>query len=147
MFEQVIYQHQLLAIIIYAQFSKPGVHFFTPDEFSQQLAYINHPTGKTIQPHVHNFSPRQVQCTQEVLLIKKGELRVDFYSNQQQYIESRILGAGDTILLVSGGHGFEVIEEVEMMEVKQGPYFGGLDTTRFVGIEKNQSKLLEDIQR
>lgn len=76
--------------------------------------------------------------TQEVLFIKKGKLRVDFYDDDEQYIESRILEAGDVILLVSGGHGFTVIEEVEMIEVKQGPYSGDEDKKRFPGIGDNE---------
>ncbi len=69
-------------------------------------------------------------------MIKKGKLRVDFYSEQQQYLESRVLVDGDVILLVMGGHGFEVLEEIEMIEVKQGPYIGEQDKTRFTGITK-----------
>lgn len=75
--------------------------------------------------------------TQEVLFIKKGKLRVDFYDDNEQYLESRILEAGDVILLVSGGHGFTVLEEVEMIEVKQGPYSGDQDKRRFTGIGDN----------
>jgi hypothetical protein len=142
MIEQVASHDQLLALIISHRFNKPGIHFFTPDELSQQLAYMHHPTGKIIPPHVHNPVPRQVTYTQEVLFIKAGKLRVDFYTDQQQYLESRILEAGDTILLVTGGHGFEVLEEVEMIEVKQGPYVGDLDKTRFQGITAPQAKIV-----
>ncbi len=131
--EQITHNNCLLAIIICSSFSKPGIHFFTLDTFSQQLAYIKHPAGKSIQPHVHNPVPREVYYTQEVLLIKKGKLRVDFYSEQQEYLESRLLVAGDVVLLIAGGHGFEIIEEVEMIEVKQGPYVGEGDKTRFSG--------------
>jgi hypothetical protein len=142
MIEQIASHDQLLALIISHRFNKPGIHFFTPDELSQQLAYMHHPTGKIIPPHVHNPVPRQVTYTQEVLFIKAGKLRVDFYTDQQQYLESRILEAGDTILLVTGGHGFEVLEEVEMIEVKQGPYVGDLDKTRFQGITAPQAKIV-----
>ena len=75
---------QLLAIIISHRFSEPGIHFFTPDNLSQQLAYMRHPTGKEIPPHVHNPVAREVKFTQEVLFIKKGKLRVDFYSDPSQ---------------------------------------------------------------
>lgn len=132
--QQITYENQLFAIIISSKFSQPGIHFFTPNDLSQQLAYMRHPAGKVIQPHIHNSVSREVCYTQEVLLIKKGKLRVDFYNEQQQYLESRLLEAGDVILLVSGGHGFEVVEEVEMIEVKQGPYVGEHDKTRFTGI-------------
>ena len=123
---------RLYAIILKAGFCEYGVHFVTPDEFSQQLAYMRHPAGKVIAPHVHNQVPRTVQYTLEVLVLKKGKLRVDFYDEKQVYLHSRVLEAGDVILLATGGHGFEVLEEVEMLEVKQGPYTGEGDKTRFV---------------
>src|SRR5437762_6989000 len=110
----------ILAMIIRCEFSEQGIHFFTERELSQQLAFMRHPTGKLIEPHLHNPVPREVQFTQEVLFIRKGELRVDFYDVDQEYLESCILRAGDVVLLIKGGHGFEVIEEVEMIEVKQG---------------------------
>ena len=95
---------------------------------------MKHPKGKTIQPHVHNPVKREVHYTQEVLFIKKGKLQVDFYSDKQEYLESRILEAGDVILLIQGGHGFKALEELEMFEVKQGPYAGDSDKTRFDSI-------------
>lgn len=142
MIEKITYHQQLLALIVSHQFNKPGIHFFSPDDLSQQLAYMRHPTGKIIQPHVHNPVPREVEYTQEVLFIKKGRLRVDFYNNNQEYLESRLLEAGDVILLVTGGHGFEVVEEIEMIEVKQGPYVGERDKTRFQGITNKQAQIL-----
>jgi mannose-6-phosphate isomerase-like protein (cupin superfamily) len=129
----------LLALIVPNQFSEPGIHFFTPNEFSQQLAYMHHPEGKIIPPHVHNPVTREVRYTLEVLFIKKGRLRVDFYKSDRSYLESRILGAGDTILLATGGHGFEALDELEMIEVKQGPYAGEADKTRFVGITSEKA--------
>lgn len=127
-------KNKLLAIIIRSSYAYDGVKFLTPDEYSQQIAYMHHPEGKIIDAHVHNLVHRNVVLTQEVLFIKKGKLRVDFYDDYQDYLESCILNEGDTILLSSGGHGFKVIEEVEMIEVKQGPYSGENDKTRFAGI-------------
>ena len=143
MIENITYHNQLLALIVSHRYNEPGIHFFTPNELSQQLAYMHHPVGKIIQPHVHNPVTREVQYTQEVLFIKRGKLRVDFYNDQQQYLESRILRSGDVILLVTGGHGFEVLEEIEMIEVKQGPYVGEQDKTRFIGITAEQVKIVE----
>jgi mannose-6-phosphate isomerase-like protein (cupin superfamily) len=144
MIEEITFDGQLLALIVSHRFNEPGIHFFTPDELSQQLAYMHHPAGKVIQPHVHNPVPREVTYTQEVLFIKAGKLRVDFYTEQQHYLESRILEAGDTILLVTGGHGFEMLEAVEMLEVKQGPYVGEQDKTRFEGRPTVPAKVLAD---
>jgi mannose-6-phosphate isomerase-like protein (cupin superfamily) len=143
--EEIIYEGRLLAIIVSSRFDEPGIHFFTPNELSQQLAYMSHPTGRIIPPHVHNPVVREVQYTQEALFIRKGKLRVDFYSSEQQYIDSRILLAGDVILLITGGHGFEVIEDLEMIEIKQGPYVGEQDKTRFVGIDAAQAKVVEGV--
>ena len=121
----------IMAIIIPSTFKKEGIQFFTPDDFSQQLAYMQHPMGKKIQPHVHNLIMREVHFTQEVLVVRKGKMRVDFFSNEQDYLESCVLETGDVILLASGGHGFEMLEETEMIEIKQGPFAGDRDKTRF----------------
>jgi len=131
----------LLAIIISNKFNEPGIHFFTPDDFSQQLAYMKHPKGKTIIPHVHNPVQRKVEYTQEILFIKSGKIRVDFYNSDQKYLESYILSQHDVILLIEGGHGFEVLEELEMFEIKQGPYAGEKDKTRFTGISSLDAEI------
>ena len=131
----------LLAMIIKDSYSKPGISFFTPDELSQQLAYMKHPSGTKIEPHVHNPVRREVHYTQEVLIIKRGILRVDFYDDNKTYLKSHILEKGDVILLIEGGHGFEVIEEVEMVEVKQGPYAGDDDKTRFDPVSMDNVRL------
>ena len=130
-FELITYQSQTMAIIVRENFHKQGIHFFTPNDYSQQLAYMSHPTGKEIQPHVHKKVQREVHYTQETLFIRRGKLQVDFYSDAQQYLESRVLGAGDVILLIKGGHGFKVLEDLEMFEVKQGPYAGDEDKIKF----------------
>lgn len=137
--EKIVHKDEVLAIIVRKGFHEPGIHFVTPDEYSQQLAYMRHPAGKLIEPHRHNPVPREVQYTQEVLFITKGVLRIDFYDNKDSYLHSRTLEGGDVIILVSGGHGFQVIEEVEMFEVKQGPYVGEADKTRFAGVQSNQN--------
>lgn len=135
MIEEIRHQGELHAIIIPSSHRAPGVEFFTPPEFSQQLGYMRHGAGHVIDPHMHNQVRREVRYTQEVLFIRRGRLRVNFYDEQRGFLESRELSAGDVVLLVIGGHGFEVIDEVEMVEVKQGPYLDDNDKTRFVGVE------------
>ena len=131
MIEKITYNDAELAIIVRSSFSQPGINFFTPNDYSQQLAYMSHPTGKEIQPHVHKKVQREVHYTQETLFIRKGKLQVDFYTDEQAFLESRILEAGDVILLIKGGHGFKVLEDLEMFEVKQGPYAGDEDKIKF----------------
>ena len=141
MLEKIIYNELLLAVIIRNSFSKEGIHFFTPGDFSQQLGYMNRPENYEIPPHVHNLVPRTVTLTQEVLFIKSGRIRVDFYDNAKIYLESRILCAGDVILLADGGHGFKMLEQSEIIEVKQGPYCGEMDKIRFAPIDDNSVEL------
>lgn len=131
MIENIEYNEITLAIIIRSNYKKDGISFFTPDDYSQQLGYMNRPEGYIIEPHVHNIVERKVSLTQEVLFVKSGKVRIDFYNDNKEYLESRILEAGDIILLANGGHGFEMLENSEMIEVKQGPYCGDLDKTRF----------------
>jgi len=142
--EQIAVAGEILAIIVRGNFSDLGVHFLTPNGFSQQLGYIQHPAGKLIQPHIHKPVERAVNFTQEVLFVRRGKIRIDFYSNHQEYIESRILEAGDIVLLASAGHGFEVLEEVELFEVKQGPYVESEDKVRFEGISSDQAVVKDE---
>jgi mannose-6-phosphate isomerase-like protein (cupin superfamily) len=129
--EQVIHKKVLYALIIRRDFQQPGVHFFTPGDFSQQLGYMSHPTGHVIEPHVHREVARSVRRTQEVLVIRRGRLKVEFYDEGQHPVGSCVLESGDLILLVQGGHGFEVLEACDMIEIKQGPYLGDEDKIRF----------------
>jgi mannose-6-phosphate isomerase-like protein (cupin superfamily) len=124
-----------------ARYHSDGIRFFTPDDFSQQLGYMNRPRGHIIPPHVHNPVQRSVHYTKEALFVRSGKLRVDFYDDDQTYLESRILEAGDVILLAYGGHGFEMLEPTEVIEVKQGPYAGEADQTIFAPIPANKVRL------
>ena len=140
MLEKIIYNNLTLSIIIRKDYQKQGIEFFTNDEDSQQLGYMNRPKDYVIPPHRHNLVKRDVHLTQEVLFIKSGKVRVDFFDNQQLYIKSTILYPGDVILLSDGGHGFKMLEESEMIEVKQGPYCGEQDKVRFDAINDNDVK-------
>jgi len=131
MIDHINHDGRCLATILRTAYCKHGIQFFTPDEYSQQLAYMNRPAGYVIKPHVHNVVVRQVQFTKEVLFIKTGKVRVDFYDDKCCYLESSILYCGDVILLAFGGHGFEMLEHSEIIEVKQGPYAGEADKKRF----------------
>jgi mannose-6-phosphate isomerase-like protein (cupin superfamily) len=129
--ETIVHGLEPIALIIKAQYEEPGIHFFTPANFSQQVALMKHPAGHKISPHVHNVLVRQVLYTQEVLLIRRGRVKVDLYSSAKEFIASKILEKGDVILLCGGGHSFEFLEETVMVEVKQGPYTGEGDKTKF----------------
>lgn len=141
--EKIIIDGKLLAIVLRADFKKEGVEFFTPSDYTQQLAYMNRPKGYVVKAHMHNAVKREILFTRETLLIRSGKIRVDFYSDNKEYAESRILQAGDVLLIVGGGHGFEFIEAGEIIEVKQGPYFEEKDAVKFEPVNKSQLKVRE----
>jgi hypothetical protein len=128
---KIEYENKTIAIIIPSEYEKEGIHFFTPDDYSQQLAYMKRPKQYKIKPHIHNHVQRAVFNTLETIFIRKGRVRVDIYTEEKIFFKSSELNTGDVMLLVSGGHGFEMIEESEMIEVKQGPYAGDMDKERF----------------
>lgn len=134
MIERICHAGEELALILRRDFKAEGITFLTASDDSQQLGYMNRPAGYVIPPHVHNPVTREVRYTKEVLFVRSGRVRVDFYTERQRYIESTVVEAGDVILLAYGGHGFEMLEPTEMIEVKQGPYVGEQDKTRFAGV-------------
>ncbi|MFM7665357.1 MAG: hypothetical protein ACKOI3_08440 [Actinomycetota bacterium] len=127
--EEVKIDGRVAAIIVRNEFRPDGIQFVTPDDYSQQLGYMRRPAGYVIQPHIHLQVDRQASFTQEVLYMRKGRVRVDFYREDESYVDSREISTGDVILLSTGGHGFEMLEESELIEVKQGPYLD--DKRRF----------------
>ena len=141
MIENITNNKEILAIIIRSSYNKEGINFFTPNEFSQQLGYMNRPKGYIIAPHSHNKVERKIETTNETLIIKSGKVRIDFFDENKNYLKSKILNKGDVILLVNGGHGFEMLEKTEIIEIKQGPYADDQDKTRFKKIDKNKIKI------
>ncbi len=129
--ETIVHGLEPIALILRADYDEPGIHFFTPPTFSQQIAFMHHPKGKKIAPHIHNLVIRQVLYTQEVLVIRHGKVKVNLYSSEKKFISSHLLVRGDLILLCGGGHSIEMLEDSALIEVKQGPYSGNNDKTRF----------------
>ena len=129
--EAITHGLEPIALIIRAGYDQPGIQFFTPANFSQQVAFMRHPAGHKIAAHVHNLQLRQVLYTQEVLFLRRGKVKITLYDSNKKTICSRTLHKGDLILLCGGGHSVEMLEESAMIEVKQGPYTGDCDKTRF----------------
>jgi len=124
-------KNQVFAIIVRKEFNQPGVNFFTPDEFSQQLGTLIHKKGKKVQRHRHKLIKREIFRTQEVLVLMEGKMKVDLYNDTGKMLKSVVLTSGSTILLARGGHRIEVLEDSKIIEVKQGPYAGQDDKDFF----------------
>lgn len=120
-----------LGAIVRSTYHNSGIGFFSEENDGLQLGYMNRPDGHVIVPHTHNKIKREVYYTEEILFIRSGEVRVDFYDDNQQYIESHMVHSGDIVILKGGGHGFKVLERADIFEVKQGPYLGTQDKVRF----------------
>lgn len=120
--EKIMAGGHIFAVILRREFNQPGVHFFTPGEFSQQLGVLIHEKGRTVSRHRHRLVKREIFRTQEVLVLLEGKLGVNIYNEQAKKITTVILNPGDTILLARGGHSVKVLEDAKIIEVKQGPY-------------------------
>lgn len=138
---EITSKKKLLAIIIRAKFKQDGLKFFVPDKYPQQLGYMKRPRGHIITPHLHKPVLRKIKHTQEVIFIRNGKVRIDFYDEKKYYVESRIAGRGDIIFLAFGGHGFEFIRDGELIEVKQGPFFKKMESVKFSPVTKERLKL------
>ncbi len=136
---RIVNEGQLIAIILRGDSLDEGIEFYTSDDSAQQVGAMSWSVGHQVTPHIHQIVERKVMRTQEVLIIKKGKVRMDLYDDNQNYLESHIAGAGDIIYLSSGGHGFTMLEDTVMVEIKQGPYVGVQDKVRFDTV--NESRL------
>ena len=142
MIEKIKYKGKLFALVVSGKYrSKKGITFFTHDQATQQFGYMNHRKGHTIKPHKHKKRITKILSTTEVILLLKGVLRVDFYSQQKKYLFSKILKEKNIILLMHGGHGFKAIKDVEMIEVKQGPYKLTKDKIKFDKVDEKKIKI------
>jgi len=131
MIETITFEDVTLALIVRKSFHKEGINFITDGNGLLEMGYFSHPSGHLIIPHYHPPTLRKTYGTQEVILIKKGKVRVDFYTNEQVYLESRELSHGDWIVLLAGGHGIKTLEPTVMIEVKNGPYAYDHDKIQF----------------
>ena len=142
----IVHNSTILALILPAGFTGDGIQFFTPDSFSQQLGYMNRPKGHVVPPHDHTAVPRTIEWTQEALFVRRGRVRLDIYLPEtREYFASHILETGDAALLAHGGHGLVMLERSEIIEVKQGPYVGEADKTRFAPVHENSVKYYTDL--
>ena len=130
--ENIVDRGKIVAIVIRGKLRAEGANFYSPDDFPQQLGLLVHEKGKVLKLHKHRLVKREIIQTQEVLILLEGKLKVDLYDEDFHRIRTVILTSGDTILLASGGHGIEMLEDSRIIEVKQGPYAGSDDKKYFL---------------
>jgi len=136
MIERIEQDGKLLALIIRNEFEGDGANFFTSEDNPLQLGIFKHRKGVEIRPHTHKPSTRTIDAVQEVLHIQYGKVGVDFYDGTGVKVLSNILNKDDTILLIAGGHGFKMLEDSKIIEVKQGPYSGVEKDKEYLEVQK-----------
>ena len=129
--EKIFWQETCLAYIIRASFLPERTTFLTPPEYKQQVGYVVYPAGGVIARHVHKPLERHLVGTSEVLIVRRGCCEVDIYNDAREVVATRELREGDVMLMVGGGHGFRMLDDTVLLEVKQGPYTGVDEKERF----------------
>ena len=141
MIKLIKYKKKILGLIISHKQSKDKVNFYTPNSFTQQVGFISHNKGTYIKPHTHTKFLRKIYKTSEVLYVKKGKIRVDFYLSKNKYLFSKIVNKENIIVLNEGSHGFKIIEKCILIEIKQGPFNSKIDKKRFNPVNEKQIKI------
>ena len=129
--KDIMLNGELYAKIIRPDYEQEGIQFFTDSHLSQQVGYMNRSKGYIIEPHLHLKHQRTVQDTNEVLVIVEGVVKVSFFTDSKLHFVDEVVSQGDVLLLIKGGHGFEILEKAKIIEVKQGPYAGDAGKERF----------------
>jgi hypothetical protein len=132
MIEKIKFNGELFALIISNHSPKnEGIDFLTDGDSLLEFGIMKYKSGHTIQPHIHKPIKRIIFGTNEVIYIKKGKVLIDFFDENQNQFSSKTLNRGDWVILIKGGHGFKIIENSELIEVKNGPYVDGNDKVKF----------------
>ena len=138
--ETIEFDGRVFALILRRELEVEGTKFFTQNDSPLQLGILKHKKDSEIKPHIHKPSKKIIDSIQEVLHIEYGIVEADFYDDSGKKLGSNILNAGDTILLIAGGHGFVMNEDSKVIEIKQGPYQGSEVDKEYMEV-KNDSSL------
>jgi hypothetical protein len=121
----------LATIIIRAEYKPNETSFITSPNLPLQVGFVTYPTGGVIKQHIHKLTNREIVGASEALFVREGRLEIDVFDQDHNLLATRGLMAGDFILMVSGGHGFRILEPTILLEVKLGPYGGVADKELF----------------
>lgn len=122
---------QILCYLIRCSIQPEKTMFITPPDAKQQVGFIVYPADSTISRHIHRPLERHIRGMAETILVRCGHCQIDVYNNQHALVATRDLYVGDVVLMVGGGHGFRILEDTVLLEIKQGPYLGTDDKELF----------------
>ena len=121
----------VLCYIVQRNFRPSHTTFITPPDAKQQVGFIVYPADSTIKRHSHKALERHLIGMSEVLVVRTGHCQIEVYDDQHQLVAMRDLYENDVVLMVGGGHGFKIVEDTVLLEIKQGPYLGVNDKEIF----------------
>ncbi len=121
----------LTSIIIRNDYQPAETTFITNPDLAQQVGFVVYPAGGVIRRHIHKTVDRKNISSSEALIVRQGRLEIDIFDQAKQLLATRELEAGDFVLMVSGGHGFRILEATILLEIKLGPYAGPADKELF----------------
>lgn len=120
-----------LAYVIRGAYRPEETTFATPPELNLQVGFVVYPDGGEVPRHSHRPIERSLVGTAEVIVVREGRCALDVYDDDGELVATRELDTGDVMLMVGGGHGFRMLENTVLLEVKQGPYLGADEKERF----------------
>ena len=131
--KEVIKENNVLARLVRANDWNDGLGFYSNDEEAIQVGTWQYDSGKKLMRHIHNKVPRTIKRTNEVLYVVSGKVKAIIYDLKENPVEELIVNAGDTLILLDCGHGYEILEDkTKVLEIKNGPYLGAeTDRRRF----------------
>lgn len=131
--EKIVHKGAILAIVIRDSSWEEGLNFVSSDVDFQQVGFWGYNKGKKLNPHIHLVKPRTVEHTQEVLFVKEGSIKADVFTEKEEFLKAVELHKGDVMVLLKGGHGYEVLEDnTKVLEVKNGPYLGAKEDRKVI---------------
>jgi|TARA_B110000003_G_scaffold270973_1_gene304305 hypothetical protein len=128
---KIYHEEQLLAVIIKLEDIDKEKNFVTNNEEDFQVASFNLKNGEKILNHYHPKQERKIFSTSEMITLIEGKIKINIFDFEENLVHSEILTSGDSVALLRGGHGIEIIENSKFIESKQGPYVEKSDKVRF----------------
>jgi hypothetical protein len=120
------------AQIIWADTRASQTTFFSPPESSFQFGLLAHEAGFIEPPHFHREVRREISDLQQMFVVQRGVVAVQLYSGDKKLLREVVLKAGDGIVLIHGIHAIKVLEDMQCLSVKQGPFLGTEKDKAFV---------------
>src|SRR5246127_2512716 len=120
------------AQIIWAETQVTKTIFFSPAESSFQFGLLAHEAGFVEPPHLHQPIKREINDLQQMFVVQRGVVAVQLYADDKSLLKEVVLKEGDAIVLIHGIHAIRVIEDMQCISVKQGPFLGTEKDKQFV---------------